>query len=305
MRLPVSRARVPDDEVIVPSMTFRSDGERSRPQLQSHARAGRRGAGIDVPRPQWLQDARSRRARGLSSRCTSRAGPSPSIACSEVSRRARRDRRRGLRACEWRHSGSASTQPGSGDFGAFSFYVTKNVVAPARGAVLVTDDGGGAARAKRLALHGLSADAWIRVRDDDFKHYEVEEAWIQVQRDRPPGCPGAGAEPRVERNLKQQENLHTVRRRVRGPVSRTYPRPSTRGGGGGGTRSWSIANERDSLVTRFSGASKGLKNIRNGRPLPRHPSPRLVSADAKSHGRTFQCRAELRQDVVGLRLGRH
>ena len=46
--------------------------------------------------------------------------------------------------------------------GAFSFYVTKNVVT-GEGGMLTTADAEVAARAKRLALHGLSADAWSRL----------------------------------------------------------------------------------------------------------------------------------------------
>ena len=36
-------------------------------------------------------------------------------------------------------------------------------------------DADAAARIRRLALHGLSADAWKRFSDEGFKHYEVEE----------------------------------------------------------------------------------------------------------------------------------
>jgi len=62
-----------------------------------------------------------------------------------------------------------------GDFGCFSFYVTKNVVTGEGGMILgrspeLID------RIKILALHGMSKDAWRRFGDEGFKHYEVVEA---------------------------------------------------------------------------------------------------------------------------------
>lgn len=61
-----------------------------------------------------------------------------------------------------------------GDFGCFSFYVTKNVVTGEGGMIL----GGNAeqiARAKVLALHGMSKDAWHRFGDKGYRHYQVVE----------------------------------------------------------------------------------------------------------------------------------
>jgi len=61
-----------------------------------------------------------------------------------------------------------------GDFGCFSFYVTKNVVTGEGGMVLARreDD---AARIKVLALHGMSKDAWKRFSDEGYRHYYVTE----------------------------------------------------------------------------------------------------------------------------------
>lgn len=61
-----------------------------------------------------------------------------------------------------------------GDFGCFSFYVTKNVITGEGGMVLTRSDEG-AARVKVLALHGMSKDAWKRFSDDGFVHYQVTE----------------------------------------------------------------------------------------------------------------------------------
>jgi len=61
-----------------------------------------------------------------------------------------------------------------GDFGCFSFYVTKNVVT-GEGGMVITKNEDDAARIKVLGLHGMSKDAWKRFGDDGFKHYQVVE----------------------------------------------------------------------------------------------------------------------------------
>ncbi len=61
-----------------------------------------------------------------------------------------------------------------GDFGCFSFYVTKNVVT-GEGGMIVARKEEDIARAKVLALHGMSKDAWRRFSDEGYKHYYVVE----------------------------------------------------------------------------------------------------------------------------------
>lgn len=61
-----------------------------------------------------------------------------------------------------------------GDFGCFSFYVTKNVVTGEGGMVIARNEED-AARIKILALHGMSKDAWNRFGDEGYKHYQVVE----------------------------------------------------------------------------------------------------------------------------------
>jgi len=61
-----------------------------------------------------------------------------------------------------------------GDFGCFSFYVTKNIVTGEGGMVLARREED-AARIKVLALHGMSKDAWKRFGDEGHKHYYVVE----------------------------------------------------------------------------------------------------------------------------------
>ena len=62
-----------------------------------------------------------------------------------------------------------------GDFGCFSFYVTKNVVTGEGGMVLAGSEEH-AARIKALALHGMTRDAWRRFSDEGYRHYLVTEA---------------------------------------------------------------------------------------------------------------------------------
>jgi len=62
-----------------------------------------------------------------------------------------------------------------GEFGCFSFYVTKNIITGEGGMVLTRCEED-AARIKTLALHGMSKDAWKRFSDEGYKHYYVIDA---------------------------------------------------------------------------------------------------------------------------------
>ncbi|OGQ00841.1 MAG: UDP-4-amino-4,6-dideoxy-N-acetyl-beta-L-altrosamine transaminase [Deltaproteobacteria bacterium RBG_19FT_COMBO_60_16] len=61
-----------------------------------------------------------------------------------------------------------------GDFGCFSFYITKNIVTGEGGMVLTREEED-STRIKVLALHGMSKDAWKRFGDEGYKHYSVVE----------------------------------------------------------------------------------------------------------------------------------
>jgi dTDP-4-amino-4,6-dideoxygalactose transaminase len=62
-----------------------------------------------------------------------------------------------------------------GDFGCFSFYVTKNVCT-GEGGMVVASGEDAIRHVKVLGLHGMSADAWKRFSDEGYKHYQVVEA---------------------------------------------------------------------------------------------------------------------------------
>ncbi len=59
-----------------------------------------------------------------------------------------------------------------GDFGCFSFYVTKNIITGEGGMVTIRD-AEDAERVRVLSLHGMDKDAWKRFSADGYKHYDV------------------------------------------------------------------------------------------------------------------------------------
>jgi dTDP-4-amino-4,6-dideoxygalactose transaminase len=61
-----------------------------------------------------------------------------------------------------------------------------------------------AARIKRLALHGLSADAWSRFSDEGFKHYEVVEPGFKYNMMDLQAALGIHQLARVEANLRRR-----------------------------------------------------------------------------------------------------
>ena len=61
-----------------------------------------------------------------------------------------------------------------GNYGCFSFYVTKNLVT-GEGGMVLSRDNDAICRIRTLALHGMSCDAWKRFSDAGYKHYLVTE----------------------------------------------------------------------------------------------------------------------------------
>jgi len=90
-----------------------------------------------------------------------------------------------------------------GDFGCFSFYVTKNVITGEGGMVLAESEAD-AARIKVLALHGMSKDAWKRFSDEGFVHYQVTEAGFKYNMMDIQAAIGIHQLARVEKNWKRR-----------------------------------------------------------------------------------------------------
>lgn len=93
-----------------------------------------------------------------------------------------------------------------GDFGCFSFYATKNVVT-GEGGMIVGRDETRIARAKVLALHGMSKDAWHRFGDQGYKHYQVVEAGFKYNMMDLQAAIGIHQLARVGQNWRQRAQI--------------------------------------------------------------------------------------------------
>ena len=93
-----------------------------------------------------------------------------------------------------------------GDFGCFSFYVTKNVTT-GEGGMMITSDEASAARIKELALHGLSVDAWAQFGDTGYKHYYVGDVGFKYNMMDLQAAIGLHQLDRVETSWKRRREI--------------------------------------------------------------------------------------------------
>lgn len=93
-----------------------------------------------------------------------------------------------------------------GDFGCFSFYVTKNVVT-GEGGMIVGRSEEQIARARILALHGMSKDAWHRFGDKGYKHYQVVECGFKYNMMDVQAAIGLHQLARVEENWRRRDEI--------------------------------------------------------------------------------------------------
>ncbi|MGO1000009.1 DegT/DnrJ/EryC1/StrS family aminotransferase [Lysobacter sp. CA196] len=93
-----------------------------------------------------------------------------------------------------------------GDFGCFSFYVTKNVVT-GEGGLIVGRNAELIARARMLALHGMSQDAWHRFSDKGYKHYQVVECGFKYNMMDLQASIGLHQLARVEQSWQRRQEL--------------------------------------------------------------------------------------------------
>jgi len=93
-----------------------------------------------------------------------------------------------------------------GDFGCYSFYVTKNVVTGEGGMILGRSEEH-IARARMLALHGMSKDAWHRFGDSGYKHYQVVECGFKYNMMDLQAALGIHQLARVEASWQRREAL--------------------------------------------------------------------------------------------------
>lgn len=93
-----------------------------------------------------------------------------------------------------------------GDFGCFSFYATKNV-ATGEGGMILGRSEEHIARAKILALHGMSKDAWHRFGDKGYRHYQVVEAGFKYNMMDLQAAIGIHQLARVEANWQRRREI--------------------------------------------------------------------------------------------------
>ena len=93
-----------------------------------------------------------------------------------------------------------------GEFGCFSFYVTKNVIT-AEGGLVLTRREDDAARIKVRALHGMDKDAWNRFGDEGYKHYTVTDVGFKYNMTDLQAAIGLHQLRRVEANWQRRERI--------------------------------------------------------------------------------------------------
>ncbi|MGN7613296.1 DegT/DnrJ/EryC1/StrS family aminotransferase [Magnetococcales bacterium HHB-1] len=93
-----------------------------------------------------------------------------------------------------------------GDFGCFSFYVTKNVIT-GEGGMILGRDKDHLKRIRRLSLHGLSRDAWNRFNKDGNEHYQVLEAGFKYNMTDLQAAIGLHQLNRVNRGLQRRNEI--------------------------------------------------------------------------------------------------
>lgn len=93
-----------------------------------------------------------------------------------------------------------------GDFGCFSFYATKNVTTGEGGMILARDESD-IERAKILALHGMTKDAWKRFSDAGHVHYFVVECGFKYNMMDLQAAIGIHQLARVERSWQRRRDI--------------------------------------------------------------------------------------------------
>lgn len=93
-----------------------------------------------------------------------------------------------------------------GDFGCFSFYVTKNIITGEGGMVLAKREED-IARIRVLGLHGMSKDAWKRFSDEGYKHYYVVECGFKYNMTDIQAAIGIHQLQRIERYRERRSEI--------------------------------------------------------------------------------------------------
>ena len=111
-----------------------------------------------------------------------------------------------------------------GDFGCFSFYVTKNVVTGEGGMVIARDEAA-MSRVRMLALHGMSKDAWHRFSDKGYRHYQVVECGYKYNMMDLQAAIGIHQLARVEDSWLRREQIWNIYNAELSPLPIRLPAP--------------------------------------------------------------------------------
>lgn len=111
-----------------------------------------------------------------------------------------------------------------GDFGCFSFYVTKNVVT-GEGGMAIAQRKEDIDRIKVLSLHGMSKDAWHRFSDSGYKHYEVIECGFKYNMMDLQAAIGIHQLARVENNWLRRKKIWNQYQEAFSELKVTRPAP--------------------------------------------------------------------------------
>ncbi len=112
-----------------------------------------------------------------------------------------------------------------GDFGCFSFYVTKNV-ATGEGGMLLAKREEDLARVRVLGLHGMSKDAWKRFSDEGYKHYQVVDAGFKYNMMDIQAAIGIHQLARVERSWRRRKDIWSTYQAALKDLPVTLPAPA-------------------------------------------------------------------------------
>ncbi len=111
-----------------------------------------------------------------------------------------------------------------GDFGCFSFYITKNITT-GEGGIVLTRREEDADLIKVLALHGMTKDAWKRFSDEGYKHYQVVTAGFKYNMTDLQAAIGIHQLGRINRYWERRKNIWNLYTEAFSNLSLELPAP--------------------------------------------------------------------------------
>jgi dTDP-4-amino-4,6-dideoxygalactose transaminase len=164
-----------------------------------------------------------------------------------------------------------------GRAGAYSFYATKTITT-GEGGMLVTDDEAIARRARVMALHGISSDAWKRYTASGSWYYEIEDAGYKYNLTDIAAALGLVQLDRAEELLASRRSLAAayVQRLAASPIADLVELPPDAADGSHAWHLFVLRLALDRLTVDRGGVIEALKELGIGTsvhfiPLHLHP----------------------------------